>query len=130
MTELQVAPENQPVLLTEAPMNPKANREKMAQVMFETFHTPAMYVGLQPMMLIYSAGHVYGTVVEVGDGVCHVVPIDNGYVFSKGIKRLDLAGSNITCKNFLPYRLLPHSLSLPFTPPSLPPFPPIPFYSH
>ncbi|XP_057435945.1 uncharacterized protein LOC130728471 isoform X1 [Lotus japonicus] len=94
--ELHVAPEEHPVLLSDAPLKPKANREKMAQVMFETFNTPALCVSIGAYLALLASGRVTGIVLDSGHGVTCAVPIYENYVFKEAIHRGDVAGGDLT----------------------------------
>ncbi|MES1914574.1 MAG: hypothetical protein MHM6MM_006629 [Cercozoa sp. M6MM] len=99
---LRVDPEDHYVLLTEPPMNTPENREYTAEIMFETFNVPGMYIGVQAVMAIIASRiatedkRLTGTVIDSGDGVTHVVPVVDGYVIGSCIQHIPLAGSNIT----------------------------------
>jgi actin-related protein len=96
VNELRVNPDEHNVLLTEAPLNPKVNREKMASIMFNTFQVPGLYVAIQAVLSLYSAGRFTGCVCDSGDGVTHLVPIYDGYSLPHSILRMDLAGRDLT----------------------------------
>ncbi|XP_042497225.1 actin-100-like [Macadamia integrifolia] len=94
--ELMAKIEEHSVLLTEAPLNPKANREKMVEIMFEAFEIPATYIATQAVLSLYASGRTTGIVMDSGEGVTNMVPIYEGYALPHAIERLDIAGKDLT----------------------------------
>ncbi|GAB9473851.1 hypothetical protein Gpo141_00010997 [Globisporangium polare] len=84
------------ILLTEPPLNPKRNREKLVEMMFEKYGFEGTNITTQAMLTLYAQGIVTGVVIDTGDGVTHVVPVYEGYVPQHLICRLDVAGRHIT----------------------------------
>uniref|UniRef100_A0A8C2BYA8 Si:ch211-241j12.3 n=1 Tax=Cyprinus carpio TaxID=7962 RepID=A0A8C2BYA8_CYPCA len=94
--QLCVSPEDHPVLLTEAAMNPLQNRQRSVELMFEAFSVPLAFVALQAVLALYASGRTTGVVLDSGDGVSHTVPVFEGYCLPHAVQRFDLAGSHVT----------------------------------
>ncbi|KAJ7392520.1 Alpha-centractin [Desmophyllum pertusum] len=94
--QLQTFSEEHPVLLTEAPLNPRRNREKAAEIFFETFNVPALFISMQAVLSLYASGRTTGVVLDSGDGVSHSVPIYEGFAMPHSIMRTDIAGRDVT----------------------------------
>lgn len=113
---LRCEPENHPFVLTEPPMNPPENRELTAEIMFESFDVPSLYIGVQAVFALAASFSwnsssseqsnkpdrneskisMTGTVIDSGDGVTHVIPVIDGVVFPGSVKHVPMAGKEIT----------------------------------
>jgi len=85
-----------PVLLTEAPKNPPANRGHAAEIFFERLSCPALYVQIASLLSLYATGRTNGLVLDSGDGVTSAVPIYEGFALTHAIERSNVAGRDIT----------------------------------
>ena len=95
-TKLNIDPTGCKVLLTEPPMNPTKNREKMIEEMFENYGFNGVYIAIQAVLTLYAQGLLTGVVIDSGDGVTHICPVYEGFAISNLTRRLDIAGRDIT----------------------------------
>ncbi|XP_042618265.1 actin-related protein 2-A [Cyprinus carpio] len=87
--KLNIDSQNCKILLTEPPMNPTKNREKIIEVMFETYQFSGVYIAIQAVLTLYAQGNA-----TFNDGRAHSVPRYEGLFYLT--RRLDIAGRDIT----------------------------------
>lgn len=94
--ELQVAPEDRPVLLSECPLNIRSHREKMTQIMFESFNMSAFYLAIQAVLCLHASGRTTGVVLDIKNNRTDPIPVYEGHVVNKALFRMDLCGEDLT----------------------------------
>ena len=94
--ELIVSPEEHSVLLTEVPFNSNENREKVAQIIFEHFKVPRLYIDNQSLFVANYYGKTTGIVLDSGDSNSSCVPIVKSFPISNAIRYLNFSGRELT----------------------------------
>ncbi|KAJ1099569.1 hypothetical protein NDU88_004669 [Pleurodeles waltl] len=101
---LRAEPEDHYFLMTEPPLNTPENREYLAEIMFESFNIPGLYIAVQAVLALAASWTsrqvgqrtLTGVVIDSGDGVTHVIPVAEGYVIGSCIKHIPIAGRDVT----------------------------------
>lgn len=95
-SELRVSPEEHPIMLTETSLNPKPNRERVAQIMFETFNVPYLYLHLQAVLALLASGRTTGIVLDSGENITNIVPTFESYAIPHATIKIPLGGRDLT----------------------------------
>ncbi|KAM3855839.1 actin-like protein 9 [Vipera latastei] len=94
--ELKIAPEDHALLMSDPPLSPTTNREKLVEVVFESLSFPKVYVAYQSVLSVYAHGKISGLIVDTGHAVTHTVPVYQGYNLPHATEKMDIAGANVT----------------------------------
>eukprot|EP01084_Bolivina_argentea_P236958 398351_1 len=97
--ELRIQPEEHSVLMTDRwdiSYN-KSHREKITQIMFETFNVLQFYIIYYPLCSLYACdSRTTGVVLDSGYNMTECTPIYNGHIISNAITISNFGGYDIT----------------------------------
>lgn len=93
---LNAKQEEHPVLMTEAPLNDRRNRDQIAEIFFESVRSPALFFTPPSVLSLYASGRTTGVVLDAGEGVMHAVPVYEGFALQHSVTRSDVAGRDVT----------------------------------
>lgn len=96
MDALKIIPEEHEILVCEPAMNEKDKRGLIAEIFFETFNVPALFIAKQPLLSVYGTGSHTGLVVDIGEGGTRCVPIWQGHMLEDRVQSNILGGFKMT----------------------------------
>jgi actin-related protein len=109
--KLKISPDDHPVILTETPLTPRPIREKCAEVMFESYYIPSLYLANQAVLSLIAAGRSTGLVLLSGEDVTMSVPVYQHTALNHGICRAGVAGNHLT--SYLEHLLKMRDIAMP-----------------
>lgn len=99
-SQLYIDPKENPLLISEPTFNTKVNREKLTELAFELFETPAFFISKSSVLSSFANGKSTSLVVDLGGSSTCITPIHDGYALQKCSSRSSLAGELLTEEYF------------------------------
>ncbi|ESQ27779.1 hypothetical protein EUTSA_v10018569mg [Eutrema salsugineum] len=93
---LMIDPKEHPMLLAEPPLNTQQQREKAAELMFEKYKVPALFMAKNPVLTSFASGRATSLVVDCGGGSTTIAPVHEGYVLQKAVISSPIGGDFLT----------------------------------
>uniref|UniRef100_A0A5B6ZFY8 Actin-related protein 4 n=1 Tax=Davidia involucrata TaxID=16924 RepID=A0A5B6ZFY8_DAVIN len=93
---LLIDPKEHPMLLAEPSSNTQQQREKTAELMFEKYQVPALFLGKNAVLTSFASGRATSLVVDSGGGSTTIAPVHDGYVLQKAVVSSPIGGELLT----------------------------------
>ncbi|CAM8977114.1 unnamed protein product [Rhodiola kirilowii] len=93
---LLIDPVEHPMLLAEPCFNTQQHRERAAELMFEKYKVPALFLAKNAVLTSFASGRATSLVVDCGGGSTTVAPVQDGYVLQKGVVSSPIGGEFLT----------------------------------
>ncbi len=93
--ELKVETSDHPLLFGVYPDETKTYKERMALIFFESFNVPGLYCSIHGLLALYGIGKTSGLVIDSGEDVTNVIPIQDGYFLDHAHGMIEIGGSDI-----------------------------------
>lgn len=85
-------------MITESPVASPADRSKWAEVLFENYRVPSIYIANSSSLSLFASGRTTGLVVECGAGVTSSVPVFEGLALQHAATSVNYAGQDVSQK--------------------------------
>ncbi|KAJ6359054.1 hypothetical protein OIU76_000712 [Salix suchowensis] len=93
---LLIDPKEHPMLLAEPSSNSQQQRERTAELMFEKYTAPALFLAKNAVLTSFASGRATSLVVDSGGGSTTVTPVHDGYVIQKAVAFSPIGGELLT----------------------------------
>lgn len=93
---LLIDPKEHPILLAEPSSNSQQQRERAAELMFESHKVPALFLAKNAVLTSFASGRPTSLVVDCGGGSTTVAAVHDGYVLQKAVVSSPIGGEVLT----------------------------------